>query len=216
MRVCCFLLTSVCYYRFNWWLCCCVVVVYSVWKRKKTPSFLFVGWLVYTSPGNSTHSNLYNNVVLEVDCGFMDWSWRSLLSDILNDLWTDIHKAFFIHWKNPKKTKRMKNKSAQMKSIENDSHQMSMLLTLIQHSNKSAHGNSSEHYNGCAASNMILGVKNLSLIFFVNQFFLQNSIAIHCRNHQQQMPKVLLYVIKKTIRKYLYRLNALHHRRKSI
>lgn len=43
---------------------------------------------------NSTRSIAYHDVILELDCRFMDWSWRLLLSNILNDLCRDFYEAF--------------------------------------------------------------------------------------------------------------------------
>lgn len=94
--------SSVCYSRF---ICCCycwlllVWLLFTVWKGFKR-SLFFAHWFMYMyivhTAETTQHVQIHHNVVLEVDSWFMDWSWRSLLSDILNDLRADIHKAFSV------------------------------------------------------------------------------------------------------------------------
>lgn len=106
---------SVVYYRSDWWCSVAVAAVYSRHRRTKqqqpkkkhqnSKRLFSIDRILFPSLTNSTRSITYHDVILELDCRFMDWSWRLLLSNILNDLWTDFYEAFATQmcWERKKK-----------------------------------------------------------------------------------------------------------------
>lgn len=64
-------------------------------KKKSDSKRLFtIDRYLFLLLTNSTRSIAYHDVIFELDCRFMDWSWRLLLSNILNDLCRDFYEAF--------------------------------------------------------------------------------------------------------------------------